>query len=246
MEVCLRSATDSCTALVFTFALLMGLSSTLAAPTKTDSDWLINPCNKQPQLRHGRSAAENQLRIFINHIDSRFIKEIKQLYNTPQNTTLKGNCPKINNMLKPIKMAKTKNMAMQLVYETLLQFAVFIEKLKDTPIKTSGEFNISKRKSIFKGAKENLRLLICEFNDTLSKYNDKHIQPNKPRVPEINLMCLPDFLDLTRAQLIDTDFFKKIKKFLKQSRRSLKKKKPKKNALNKKSVPNNKRRTKKV
>lgn len=128
---------------------------------------------------------------------------------------------------------------MQAFYETLLQFAVFIDKLKDTRVKTKGEFNTSRRKHIFEEAKENLRLLICEYNDTLSRYESKStnhhetiikrtsIQQNKPKVPKINMKCLPESMNHTQAHFMDFDFFKKLQKFLKQSRRILKLKKKK-------------------
>ncbi|KAJ8954848.1 hypothetical protein NQ318_023412 [Aromia moschata] len=158
MAVWLRSTTDNCTALVLCITVVLsGLSSTLGAPTNSEAGWWVNPCSKQPPLRHGRSPAENQLRIFINYIDSKFIKELKTLYNAPQNTATKVNCLKVNPMLKPIKTASTKTLATQAFYETLLQFAVFIDKLKDLPIKTNGEFNHSKRKYIFEEAKEKLK-----------------------------------------------------------------------------------------
>ncbi|KAJ8929416.1 hypothetical protein NQ314_017896 [Rhamnusium bicolor] len=241
--------TDNCTALVLGIAILVsGLSPCSSAPTNSDSEWWVNPCGKQPPIRHGRSPAGNQLKIFISKINDNFFKEIKNLYNLAEIKQMKGNCPRINNMLKPIKNAKTFTTATHVVYETLLQFAFFIDKLKDIPFETNGEFDILKRKLIFEEAKENLRLVICEFNDTLTKYDTKNIQPNKPKVREINMTCLPKTLDISDAHMLDTDFFKKMKKFLKQSRaRLLKLKKQKKGKkVVKKSEPKKNKRTKKL
>ncbi|KAJ8913111.1 hypothetical protein NQ315_000568 [Exocentrus adspersus] len=235
---------NNCTAVVLIVAVLLsGLRVASSAPT--DHEWWINPCNKQPLLRHGRSAAENQLRMFLRKISVEFMHRIKDLYKPAEDIKFKVNCPRINNMLQPIRDARTFTTATQAFYETLLQFAVFIDRLKDIPVMTNGLFDTTKRKGIYEETKENLRLVICEFNDTLSKYDGKSVQPSKPKVPKINMGCLPRKMDLSEAHIMDTGFFKKLNKFLKQSRRILKTRK-RERAARKKSANKVNRRTKKL
>ncbi|XP_018565546.1 uncharacterized protein LOC108906694 isoform X2 [Anoplophora glabripennis] len=242
MAFCCLSVTDNCTAIVLSIAILLsGLRVSSSAPTG-DEGWWINPCNKQPTIaRHGRSAAESELNGFLFNMDTKFFKEVKDMYKSIENVKFRGNCPRINNMLIPIQNATSYTSAMQAFYETLLQFAVFIDKLKNTPVKTKGEFDTARRKRIFEEAKVNLKRLICEYNDTLSEGSNHREAPNKitsvqkhkTKVRKINMKCLPASMNHTQAHFMDFDFFRKLQKFLKQSRRILKLKKKGKKSANK-------------
>lgn len=97
-------------------------------------------------------------------------------------------------------------------YSTILQIAQYMIKLKNVKINTSAQSNVSERNEIYNIAKWNLRSVLCEFNETLDKWE---IIP--PQVPEISTKCLRGRMDLTATQLIDIDFFSKLKKFSNQS-----------------------------
>nr|CAH7761225.1 unnamed protein product [Callosobruchus chinensis] len=70
-----------CPAVVLSIAIfLSSLTPSHNARLDPDETWWLNPCSKQTQYRYGRSAAENQLRTFIDRIDTRFFKELRELY----------------------------------------------------------------------------------------------------------------------------------------------------------------------
>lgn len=122
-----------------------------------------------------------------------------------------------------------------------MQFAEFIDKLKDTPINAKGNFDAERRKKNFEQAEGNLRRLMCEYNDTIDQYEMKNMNrqnavmvrkttkstKNKGGPPTINKDCLPATMDQSLAHFVDVGFFNIFQKFLKQSRRILQKKKKK-------------------
>lgn len=126
--------------------------------------------------------------------------------------------------------------ANQAFYYTLQQFAEFFEKLKDTPITAEGNFNVTRRTTNFERAEQHLKLLMCEYNETIKNENSgadhKDSNGNAATIThpsQISKDCLPASMDESHARYADMDFFKKLQKFLKQSRRILMKKKKKEN-----------------
>lgn len=111
--------------------------------------------------------------------------------------------------------------AHQKFHISMMEFAEFLDKLKSMRIKTNVPFDFDKRNSIYEKTKNALRLTICEFNETIM--TEFKLQPNARQTARIR--CLPKEADLTRTQMLDMQFFKKLKKFFKQGKRILKKKK---------------------
>nr|CAI5839425.1 unnamed protein product [Callosobruchus analis] len=107
----------------------------------------------------------------------------------------------------------------------MVQFAVFIDRLKKVPLQTDASFQVGRRRKLYEETKSNLKLLLCEYNDTLAKGDAVYLPPRTPRVPRINLRCLPKVMNHTEAFNVDVSFFRKLKKFFRQSRAILKKKK---------------------
>ncbi|CAH1995612.1 unnamed protein product [Acanthoscelides obtectus] len=106
----------------------------------------------------------------------------------------------------------------------MVQFAVFIDRLKRVPLQTDANFQIGRRRRLYEETKSNLKLLLCEYNDTLAKGREIYLPSRKPRVPRINLRCLPKVMNHTEALNVDVSFFRKLKKFFRQSRAIMKRK----------------------
>ncbi|XP_056636969.1 uncharacterized protein LOC130445393 isoform X3 [Diorhabda sublineata] len=182
--------------------VLSSISSTMTAPA-TEPQWWTNPCSIQTVLlRHGRSPAENQLRIFIKMLETGVNKKLKAIY--PHTS--------------------------HIFYESMVELAKLVHKISAIRVETDVKYNTALRKSMYEEVEANLKSVMCEFNDTLTKFEP--IKPKSMRaIKQIRRSmshgCSYKLNSLTELQDVDVDFFKKMKKFFKQSRRILRQKKRK-------------------
>ncbi|KAL1516422.1 hypothetical protein ABEB36_000340 [Hypothenemus hampei] len=194
---------------------------TLGVASATNTDLWKNPCSNHP-VRHVRSTAEKELNFFITTLNKDMFRELKNLY--PKNLKkVRGKCPPYHKLIGPVRTAVNVTVAHQRFHLSMLEFAAFLDKLKDIPVSTSTDFAFEKRKEIYEKTKDTLRLTICEFNETI--LNEFNLQPLTNSVKGRTTRCLPDKADLSRMQMLDMQFFKKLKKFFTQGKKILKRRK---------------------
>ncbi|KAG5885967.1 hypothetical protein JTB14_032948 [Gonioctena quinquepunctata] len=241
MAVWLWSSKDNRSTLVCIAVLLTSVSTASKVLAHTEPDWLDNPCNGH-QMRHSRSADRDQLKLLMYNIEMSRRKELTYVYgnDTRKAKHFKGNCLRVNGFIKAIERTPDYKEATRIFYESMVQLAKYIYKLQNIPVVTPAKFRHSKRKEIFNVTEANLKLVICEYNITLRNY---HSGSAKPKVPQLNSKCLPKQLNISGALVEDLDFYRKIRKFFKQSKRILNSKRPGGKKVNKKSK-GKKRRTK--
>ncbi|CAG9832738.1 unnamed protein product [Diabrotica balteata] len=212
---------NHCTFLLSVAALLSGA---MAAPR--GNQWWTNPCGVQTvQLRHGRSPAENQLRIFIKLIDNPVFKDLKAIYPTVATNYANRNCPRVNPVLQKMNNANL-SLATHIFYESMIEMAKLIQKVQKLPVGTAIKFDAVERKRIYKEVEVNLKSVMCEFSDRLPKLEPVEHKTVPSRFIRRNLSgkCLPKQMNLTEAQIVDMDLFKKMKKFFRQSKIILRRK----------------------
>ncbi|XP_057654700.1 uncharacterized protein LOC130892964 isoform X1 [Diorhabda carinulata] len=210
--------------------VLSSISSTMTAPA-TEPQWWTNPCSIQTVLlRHGRSPAENQLRIFIKMLETGVNKKLKAIYPHNADSNQTKNCPKVNPVLRLMTKSSNFSQTSHIFYESMVELAKLVHKISAIRVETDVKYNTALRKSMYEEVEANLKSVMCEFNDTLTKFEP--IKPKSMRaIKQIRRSmshgCSYKLNSLTELQDVDVDFFKKMKKFFKQSRRILRQKKRK-------------------
>ncbi|XP_060526936.1 uncharacterized protein LOC132702367 [Cylas formicarius] len=209
-------------------AILVVALRTVSSAPSSELDLLLNPCYNHV-VRHHRSPADKQLNnlnqiLRTLNLTKLYPKSLKRV---------SGNCPKLNRMMQPLRKASDLKTAHQRFYHSMIEFYFFLNQLRDLPIKTNVNFDFEKRRSFFDQTKNSLRLTICEFNETMMHDHGVAVQ-TLTKAPRLNTKCLPQTADLSRAQMLDVQFFKKIRKFFKQSKVILKMLKRKKKSRSKK------------
>ncbi|CAG9766901.1 unnamed protein product [Ceutorhynchus assimilis] len=200
--------------------LLVTFASTFAAP-QGGSDLRTNPCSNHA-VRHVRSTAEKELKFFINTLN-RTTHRLRRLYSDQHSKInfkrVKATCPRLNKLINPVAKATDIIVAHQQFHFSMIQLAEFLDKLHAIPIRTNTQFDFAERDNIFKETKNYLRLAICEFNETIM--TEFKIQPNTNKAPRVKAKCLPREAGLTQIKMLDLQFFKQLKKFIKKGRKKL-------------------------
>ncbi|KAF7279608.1 hypothetical protein GWI33_007002 [Rhynchophorus ferrugineus] len=198
--------------------ILVLVQPVISAPTLETELW-INPCSNH-QIRQVRSTAEKELNFFITTLNKDMFMELKSLY--PQNVgKMKSNCPRFNKLIDPIKGAANITIAHENFYKSMIEFAMFLDRLKNIPINTNTQFDLEKRRSIYEKTQNNLKLTICEFNETIMKQlKGPNMLTQKP--PRVKTTCLPKQADLSHIQMLDMQFFDKLRRFFKLGKKNLK------------------------
>ncbi|XP_030749390.1 uncharacterized protein LOC115877379 isoform X2 [Sitophilus oryzae] len=200
--------------------ILVAVDCSRAAPSYNTDLW-SNPCSNH-LVRQVRSTADKELNFFITTVKKSMFKELKNLY--PKNLKkVKGNCPRLNKLINPIKNTENFTIANQNFYKSMVELYVYLDRLKDLKITTNAQFNFDKRRSIYEDTKNTLRLTICEFNDTIRKQLKVPNMFDASKQPTVKTGCLPKEADLSKVQMLDLQFFDKLMRFFKQGKRHLKK-----------------------
>lgn len=210
------------------FGVLFGSAS--GAPSqKHPEPWWIDACKSykdyhrstttQFPARHSRSAQETQLKTFSQKTDM-FINELKSIYPKAPNYRRSLKWLPIKKMQKELN-SSTHGTFYQAFHTTLQKFAIYMDHLRHIKIKTHIKFDEPKRYQIYDNATDQLKLVLCEFEDFLFK---RKLQPKylKSLKDISGHRSLPKSVNLTQLQIIDVQFFRKMGMFLRRSRRDLK------------------------
>ncbi|XP_023020226.2 uncharacterized protein isoform X2 [Leptinotarsa decemlineata] len=227
------------TLLMCIVVLLTGLSATAPMPLnqKSDEFW-TNSCGRQ--IRHSRSSGidtnktNRQMTIFGKLIEQNIIKEsLAKLYPHHLRNERTGSCKcfNIKAFMKHLNKFKGTKEITENFYQIIIKLGKFIDKLMAIPVETAMKLNTSLRKEIYEETRLNLRRVVCEFNITLSHYFESHsgVEYTQPEVPDFREGCLQKSFDSSTAQMMDVDFFRRLKTFFKRSLKLLKKTSMKKN-----------------
>ncbi|KYB29393.1 uncharacterized protein LOC103312159 isoform X1 [Tribolium castaneum] len=228
-------------AIVVTVATL--LRSCSSAPTM-DYPWWYHPCtssiDRAPE-RHERSTKHHlefikrQYETFLHQLNIG-IKNIYKLYKKEQKNTKVPRFKWFNKkkMLKPFDNTKNDVQKRTELHKALQYVAGNLEVLRRLNVTTATDFKEDRRQQIYSNITNHLKLLLCEVYDSF----ERNQVPAGIPLHKMKIGFRKE-TDLTRAQMYDLIYFRRLKTFLK----ALKKKMFKRNKRKKNSEVKNKKRT---